>query len=210
MAQSSHTPHTEKSTKEGYCLFLSWMVLVIVLFTAISVVLGIYLHRLEADDELHVFGDHTLTFVVLYGYMRIVIHHVTIYLFEKCSPMYTSLLHPAIQGDTAYLIIDAASTFLWMPISAIFLVKLFEAQDLQSLFTEYRPFIVFTCGAFQVDRIIQLAVHYRHYRFVHHLVACTVVLLVVDWAQQLFPIFAAVGRTYLGSVVHRRMDRQTK
>ena len=157
-----------------------WLSLVSLLFVLLAGVIAWIQHHLLSKGEQVRFFSFVQTSILLYAYLRMVIHIITTRLLKKSSKTFVTM-PLAIQEDCAFMIVDAASGFLWIPIILFVVTMAFAFESREQFFVELGPALYISVGIYHVDRIIQLLIHFRLDRFIHHLLACAWTLLIVEW-----------------------------
>jgi len=133
-----------------------------------------------------VWNQYNLTSILVFGYVRLLLHATTKKMMQQTSPSYRSL-PPTRADDTAWSIIDAISFLLWAPILAFFLVRAFALGDDQDrLHKELFPFSKILCATYMVDRVMQQVVFTDAQRLIHHAACAIIILVQFEWIPQSF------------------------
>ena len=166
--------------RENESLFYIWLGFVASVFVSLAVLSLLAQEYLVASQHQDALLSYVLTAVLLYGYMRLVMHVITMKIVALWSATFATMPE-GLQADCAYMLIDFVSGILWIPIIMYALFNVFVIQDSTTYFTTLHPFAVVCLGAYHMDRIMQQVVTFRMDRFVHHFMTCAWTLFVLEW-----------------------------
>ena len=161
-------------------LFQAWLALVALIFLFVAVTIIVVHERLYAENLQERLLSYVITFILGYGYLRMLLHVITGNLLHRGSKT-CQTMPVVIQQDCAYMVVDFLSGFIWIPIIVYGVYKLFSVSTNDEFFDEMLPVVSLLLGAYQLDRLMQVMNHFRMDRFFHHVFECAWTLLVLEW-----------------------------
>ena len=160
-----------------------WLVLCSFLFGGSSAYL-LYFYECvlrPSGQQADILAKWSMTLIIGYAYARMLMHVGTQRLLSQHSKSF-NLLFDSQQDDCAFMLIDVLSALFWNPLVMYGCYYVFVMDDMDVFFRDFGPFAKVMLTMFQVDRVLQLTVHFRSERLLHHSLTATWSLLVMEWA----------------------------
>lgn len=172
----------ESSCVPGEEYFCYWLFFAATIFGAIgSKLIRYYETLLKANEQIE-FTKFLLTMIFFYGYMRMLMHVVTLHLLKRHSATINLFSSPS-QNDSAFMVIDFVSIFLWVPLATYSFSKVFTTANPDIFYDQMQPGIYAVAVVYHIDRLLQLTVHFRLDRLLHHFFECVLMLAILEWGH---------------------------
>lgn len=172
--------------KQYLLQFRLWMAVLSLIFLITSISMLYYFESIlrPRQRQSEILTDWSMTMTLGYAYARMLMHIGTKRLLHQQSHTF-NLLCPPMQDDCAYILVDTLSAFFWNPLIMYGCCQVFKIGDMHIFFRECGPFAKVTLTMFQIDRAMQLVVHFRMERLVHHSLTAMWSLFIVEWSCSL-------------------------
>jgi hypothetical protein len=150
------------------------------LFLILAVTTILIQENLLKEGKQNRWDDFLVTFMLGYAYVRMLLHILTSAQLERSSLTFQSF--PAnFASDNAFMIIDALTFFFWVPVTLYGIVQALLIANGNIYNLKIAPVQRVMISTYLVDRILQQMLSFNLARFVHHVVAASLVLFVLEW-----------------------------